>query len=196
VQVLNVLDQLMTKRATIIKSFTYATLKSRSNQKPYTRHTNLICHDKHMDPTRCTVTPMNKFISSAATNRRRVISRWKLQSHQPINTWFDIIVQIVFVDFFWALEKGFKCSFACNNQRNLNLHIVILLEIRLDSCSFFRLKFSKMIRRSPKLFSRDLLRTLHFYTIRKPQAGHQIEGVLVYFMHLKCPKRIGDDVGT
>jgi hypothetical protein len=26
-------------------------------------------------------------------------------------------------------------------------------------------------------------------------AGLQIEGVLAYFMHLKCQKRIGDDVG-
>jgi hypothetical protein len=27
------------------------------------------------------------------------------------------------------------------------------------------------------------------------QAGFQIEGVLAYFMHLKCQKRIGDDIG-
>jgi heme/copper-type cytochrome/quinol oxidase subunit 4 len=26
-------------------------------------------------------------------------------------------------------------------------------------------------------------------------SGLQIEVVLAYFMHLKCPKRIGDDVG-
>jgi hypothetical protein len=28
-----------------------------------------------------------------------------------------------------------------------------------------------------------------------PTAGLQIEGVLAYFTHLKCQKRIGDDVG-
>jgi hypothetical protein len=27
-------------------------------------------------------------------------------------------------------------------------------------------------------------------------SGLQIEGVLPYFMHLKCQKRIGDDVGV
>jgi hypothetical protein len=34
-----------------------------------------------------------------------------------------------------------------------------------------------------------------YRAVRATVAGLQIEGVLAYFMHLKCQKRIGDDVG-